>query len=206
MERRMITMEIEKKLMNSLNNELALSNEEVEVITFGYRLFIYSVFGYLVIAILAYLLGTLGATLTAAITASLFRIFSGGAHASTQKRCVAVGAIIFNILGFVANIYYDNLSIAMLKQFSWIVAIIALISFIVYAPADTPGKPIATKVQRYKLKWISIGLLIVWFILTNFVFKVETNIHKLYFLASILGLTWQSVSLWPVTYRLIISK
>jgi len=199
-------MSIEKKLIDSLNKELALSNDEVEVITFGYRLVIYSVLGYLVIALLAYLLGILGPTLTAAITASIFRVFSGGAHASTQKRCVTVGAIIFNILGFVANTFYDNLSVAMLKQFSWIVAIIALISFIVYAPADTPGKPITSKVQKGRLKGISIGLLAVWIILFNFVIKGEINIYRQYLLATSLGLAWQSVSLWKSTYRWIIFK
>lgn len=202
----MISMNIEKKLINSLNKELNLSNDEVEVITFGYRLFIYSIVGYFFIALVAYLLGTLEATLTAAITASIFRIFSGGAHASTQKRCVAVGAVIFNILGLVANTYYNSLSIAGLKQLSLIVVIVALVSFILYAPADTPGKPITSKVQEKKLKGVSIALLVVWIILFNFVIKGEINIYRQYLLATSLGLAWQSVSLWPLTYHWIIFK
>lgn len=199
-------MNAEKKIINILDNELGLSEDEIEVITFGYRLFVYSIFGYACIILLASLLGTLTATLTAAITASLFRIFSGGVHASSQKKCAVTGMIIFNLLGLLATVYYNTISWYWLKGFSGLTFIIALVSFILYAPADTPGKPISTKVQRNKLKSISIILLVIWLVFINFVLKGETNIYKLYLFASTIGLAWQSVSLWPSTYRWIIFK
>lgn len=199
-------MKVGEKLIHSLEKELGLSSEELEVVGFGYRLFLYTIWGYLSIIVFAYLLDTLQATLTATITASLFRTFSGGAHASTQRRCVVIGTVIFNILGFISNAYHSYLSMSQIIQFSWVVAMIALVSFILYAPADTPGKPITSKVQRKKLKSISIFLLVAWFILFNFVIKGETNIYRQYLFATSLGLAWQSVSLWPSTYRWIIFK
>ncbi len=194
-------MSIEKKLIDGLKNELKLSEDKLEIVTFGYRLFIYSILGYSFIVLVALLFGTLGATLTAAITSSVFRIFSGGAHASSQKRCTIIGAIIFNLIGLTATIYYNSISLYLINLLSWITAIVALITFILYAPADTPGKPITTKVQRDKLKKISIVLLAIWIVLSKFVFKGETNTYKLYLLSSTLGLAWQSVNLWPSTYR-----
>lgn len=194
------------RLINSLKNEFDLSEDRVEIIVFGYRLFIYSVLGYLFIGIVAYFLHTMKATLTAAITGSIFRIFSGGAHASSQKKCLFTGTIIFNVLGLIATAYYEVISFYWLNHLFWLTTIIALIIFIVYAPADTPGKPITTKVQRNKLKGISIILLIIWFIFCKFVFKGETNIHKLYLLSSTLGLLWQSITLLPVTYRWFVFK
>ncbi|QUH19617.1 accessory gene regulator ArgB-like protein [Alkaliphilus sp. B6464] len=199
-------MWIEKKLIDGLKNELKLSEDKLEIVTFGYRLLIYSILGYSFIVLVALLFGTLGATLTAAITASVFRIFSGGAHASTQKRCTIIGAIIFNLIGLIATICYNSISLYLINLLSWITAIVALITFILYAPADTPGKPITTKVQRDELKKMSIALLVIWIVLSKFVFKGETNIYKLYFLSSTLGLAWQSVSLWPSTYRWNIFK
>lgn len=199
-------MSIEKKLIDGLKNELKLSEDKLEIVTFGYRLFIYSILGYSFIVVLALLFGTLGASLTAAITASLFRIFSGGAHASTQKRCTIIGAVIFNLIGLTATICYNSISLYLINLLFWITAIVALITFILYAPADTPGKPITTKVQRDKLKKISIALLVIWIVLSKFVFKGETNTYKLYLLSSTLGLAWQSVSLWPSTYQWSIFK
>ncbi|MBU5676014.1 accessory gene regulator B family protein [Alkaliphilus sp. MSJ-5] len=199
-------MSIEKKLIDGLKNELKLSEDKLEIVTFGYRLLIYSILGYSFIVLVALLFGTLGASLTAAITASLFRIFSGGAHASTQKRCTIIGAVIFNLIGLTATICYNSISLYLINLLFWITAIVALITFILYAPADTPGKPITTKVQRDKLKKISIALLVIWIVLSKFVFKGETNTYKLYLLSSTLGLAWQSVSLWPSTYRWIIFK
>ena len=199
-------MSIEKKLIDGLKNELKLSEDKLEIVTFGYRLLIYSILGYSFIVLVALLFGTLGATLTAAITASLFRIFSGGAHASTQKRCTIIGAVIFNLIGLTATICYNSISLYLINLLFWIIAIVALITFVLYAPADTPGKPITTKVQRDKLKKISIALLVIWIVLSKFVFKGETNTYKLYLLSSTLGLAWQSVSLWPSTYRWIIFK
>ncbi len=197
---------VEKKLLDILSKELDLSEDKIEVISFGYRLFIYSILGYLAIAVVSYFLGTLAATLTAAITASIFRIFSGGAHASSQKRCVIIGAVIFNLIGIVVTFYYNRITLEWMNWFCWITFIVAIITFILYAPADTPGKPITTKIQRSRLKKISIGLLILWLILINFVFKGETNIYKLHLLASTSGLAWQSVNLWPSTYKWVIFK
>jgi len=197
---------MEKKLIDNLNKELSLSSDQLEVVAFGYKLLVYSILGYLAIGILAYIAGTVVTTLTAAITASVFRIFSGGAHASTQKRCVAMGAIIFNILGFIANTYYSQIPMDLLMKISWGSAILALVSFIVYAPADTPGKPITSKVKKGKLKGISIVLLLLWCVAFNFIIKGEININGQYLVASALGLAWQSVTLWPFAYRWIIFK
>lgn len=197
---------IEKRLVDYFKGELGLSDDNIEVAVFGYRLFLYSILGYILIGLVAYLLNTVRATLIAAITASVFRIFSGGAHASSQNKCLAVGTIIFNIIGLVATAYYKVMPFYLLDNLFWITAVTALIIFIIYAPADTPGKPITSKVQRYKFKSISIVLLIFWVIFFKLVFKGETNIYKLYYLASILGLLWQSISLLPITYKLIIFK
>lgn len=203
---RYVLMGIEKKLIDSLNSNLHLSQDEIEVVAFGYRLFVYSILGYLAIAILACLLGTLKVTLTAAITASIFRIFSGGAHASTQKRCTIIGAVVFNILGIIADTLHIYLTLDMLNWILWVVSSISLVCFVLYAPADTPGKPITSKVTRSKLKIISIALLVVWFMLFNLIVKGEINIYRQYLLATSLGLAWQSVSLLPSTYKWIVFK
>ncbi len=199
-------MGIEKKLISILQKELDLSKDKLEVITFGYRLFAYSVIGYMLIVVLSLALETLKPTLTAALTASGFRVFSGGVHASSQKKCVIIGAIIFNLLGLITTVFSGYISWVLLKWIAIIVFLITLTTFILYAPADTPGKPITAKVKVNKLKKLSIGLLITWSILIYFAFKGAINIDAQYILASTLGLAWQGVSLWPITYKWIIFK
>lgn len=199
-------MGVEKRLINNLKKELDLSDNKIEVITFGYRLFAYSVMGYILIIVSSSILGIVQPTLVAAITASVFKAFSGGVHASSQKRCVIIGAIIFNLLGLITTVFIIHISWSLLKWISATVFLLTLITFIIYAPADSPGKPITTKVKINKLKRLSIGLLIIWGILTYFAFKGIINIDVQDVLASTLGLAWQGMSLWPITYKLNIFK
>lgn len=197
---------LEKRLADTLRKEIGLAEDYIEVAIFGYRLFAYSLIGYILIGLVAYLLGTMGTTLVAAVTASIFRIFSGGAHASSQKRCVIVGTVVFNVIGLFSTAYYRVIPMYLLNYFFAVTAVTALTIFIIYAPADTPGKPISARVQKNRLKGISVILLGFWIIFCNFIFKGETNIYKPYFLSSTLGLLWQSITLLPITYRCILFK
>lgn len=177
------------------------SGKDEEVILFGLRLFLTSAFGYGFLIVISALLGILQYSLAAAITVSVLRIFSGGAHASSQFRCNLIGIIIYVLLGFVAKIAVFTFSPILLYIVSAIFLLGVCITFI-YVPADTPGKPISSKMQRTYLRAISFMILFAWFMLLISAYKYKFMTTDL-ILSSSLGILWQLASLTPPGYKIV---
>lgn len=187
------------ELIQKITEQYQLSSEDQEVVLFGFNLLINSIIGYGAILILAYILDIFTSVFVITITASLFRAFTGGAHANSPVKCILYGAGIFNILGGIA-VSIGNI-IPNTRYIFFFIALslfIAIISFYFYAPADTPGKPIATKIQKEKLRIFAYSFLCLWGLFFS-IRGATTDKHLV--VASSIGLLWQSVSLWPVTYR-----
>lgn len=198
----MKTINRTKNPINKIAYYLATeSGRDEEVILFGFRLFLTTLLGYASLIIISLWLNILPYTLPAAITTSAFRIFSGGAHASSQIRCSTIGLIIFIPLGYLIKLSFTNV----LPSLSYLLIFMALLGMYItykYVPADTPGKPITSKVQRTYLRAISFTLLFIWFIISIYLLKYQTNIflsQTIY--ASSLGLFWQLITLTPFGYQ-----
>lgn len=179
-----------------------LSGRDADVLVFGLRLLITSITGYLTLIVLGIVLGLLNYVLAAALTASLLRVVSGGAHASSPLRCNLIGAGIFVLLGLLAKVSSRETG----ALFTAVPIIITLAgSGIIYrfAPAGTPGKPITSTVQRMYLKFASLGLLIVWGVCSVLLVTFAAGEILPVVLASCFGMIWQLISLTPVGYKLV---
>ncbi|OIQ60253.1 accessory gene regulator ArgB-like protein [Neomoorella thermoacetica] len=177
------------------------SGRDTEVILFGMRLFFTSASGYVALIIIASLLGILPHALAAAITASVFRIFSGGAHASSPLRCNLIGVGVFLTLGFISNLFRYVQSLIYLPV---IIAIIGIYVIYRYVPAETPGKPVSSQVQRKYLRAISFSLLSLWSGISFWglsspgeFFETKTV------LASCFGMAWQLFTLTPIGFKVV---
>ncbi|MDR5659174.1 accessory gene regulator B family protein [Serpentinicella sp. ANB-PHB4] len=188
------------KFIEKVSREKGLEKEDLEVLQFGYKLLIGSILGYLAILVPAYLFGTLTAVFSATITTSLFRVTSGGAHAKSQKQCIIFGMIIFNAIGSAAVYTSTMMNVGHVWVLFISTIVIATISLYLFAPADTPGKPISEKAQKSKLRFLSFSFLLIWVVILGLGFKGDYFNHQLV-VASCFGLLWQSISLWPITYR-----
>jgi len=190
---------IGSRIIGKVAEQHHLNCEDTEVVLFGFNLLMNSILGLGAIFIVAYILGIIPTVLAVTITSVIFRAFTGGAHANSPIKCIVFGAIIFNALGIIAvrisNIILETNSLGI---FAIVIFGTAAISFFIFAPADTPGKPIATKVQRNKLRLLSFIFLIIWG--TFMVCFRGATMYEHFVIASCIGLFWQSVSLWPVTY------
>ena len=192
--------------INKIAEEQKLSQDDTEVILFGYNLLVNSFLGLVSILAAAYILGIFKTVLVATITAAFFRAFTGGTHANSPTKCIVFGACIFNLLGLITVHLNNAISKTNYTGTLFIMVIsIAAISFYLYAPADAPGKPITAKVHRKKLKTLAFISLLIWGIFIMVCFRGATMPQQLV-LASCLGLIWQSVSLWPITYMLFSHK
>jgi len=186
------------KMAKTLAHE---SGKDEEVLLFALRLVKTSVMGYTLLFIVSWIFGVWQYAFAAGITAALFRVFAGGAHASAPIRCSIIGAVVFTSIGLAVNGFYSGMSI---YQFAVLLAAVFLVSlymFYLYVPADTPGKPITSKVQRAYLRVISFSLLVMWSAAVCYVFVNSRAlfVEKLV-VASVGGLCWQAFTLTPPGY------
>jgi len=193
---------MEKTLKEFTNFISTETEKDQEVLLFGLRLLLSYIIGFLLLTIISYLLGIHFYTLTAAVTASILRVFSGGTHASSQTRCCLLGIIIFIPMGFIAKLFSPGEQFLVLLVIGIIIYGLVIINK--YAPAATPGKPISSQIQRDVLRRNSFIVLILWGIicLMGLVFNDNLLLSALLF-PTALGMFWQLSSLTPFGYALI---
>ncbi|MDS1030259.1 accessory gene regulator B family protein [Bacillota bacterium LX-D] len=189
-----------EKLSNYLAEE---SGRDQEVILYGLQILSSVLMGYVFLIIISWALGIFVPVITAALTSSIFRAFSGGAHASSKLRCSIIGLLILIPIGFCAKYTY----VAIYPLINYIVLFVVLCGIYViykYVPADTPQKPINSTLQKKVLKTVSMVLFMIWiivcFLLSN---KTNNPFVALLVYASTLGMFWQLVSVTPWGYKFV---
>lgn len=175
-----------------IKNNLDIDKRQEAILRYSMQLVISGVFSLGSALLLAVFLGVVPSVFIILITSAVFRTFSGGAHSSTMFGCAIYGTVIMNTLGLITK--YTNPSKSFLGVMLLIIFIFSLWSFYKYAPADTPGKPITTKVKREKLRRLSFFTLFIWCTVCLLWYTgLVKNYTMIY--ASALGLLWQSFSL-----------
>ncbi|MBM7623128.1 accessory gene regulator ArgB-like protein [Sporohalobacter salinus] len=196
MERKTGVELLSKKLVQILFQNV--STEEKEVLMYGATVLLSTLGAYLVLIVVSSLFNVTFLTVTAAVTASLLRIFSGGVHSSEFKYCVLSGTIVFITMGLIANNFgYKIENINML-----VLIVLVIGSFIIYfyAPAEIKEKPITShkKKARFKIySFIVFSVLLVFYYIIN----LKTN-NDQFVLAGLLGALWQLFTLTPLAYKL----
>ena len=143
-----------------------------------------------VVLIIAILTQTINSTLLFLLFYAGIRTFSFGWHAKSNIACWITTILIYNIIPLlIKNINIPN-------NIGYIILGISFISVLIWAPADTPKKPLIRKEQRRNCKLLAIVIIIIYtliFIIT------ENNIIKN---AIIYALFIQFILINPLTYKL----
>ena len=136
---------------------------------------------------------TINAILGNFILGLLFFVFFGpikstsyGFHAKTSFQCWIISAIGFIGLPLLANYINFNIHIKIILIF------LALISFYLWAPADTPKRPLVNKKKRIILKIGSLLITLIYSVLIIFYNQLAPII--------ILVLFYQIILINPLTY------
>lgn len=187
------------KITNVFKEELDLCDNDTDVLRYSLAVYSTTIFGYAAIVLAAWPFGVVDLALVSVVTASLFRIFSGGAHASTSRNCILGGMVVFTLLGILTKHLEASFSLLLITTIC--AALFAVWSVYKYAPADTPGKPITTKQKKCKLRRHSFMYLVGWSI-ASFLY-ITGDLNGKYLLASALGIIWQGFSLTPSGYRMV---
>ena len=118
------------------------------------------------------------------------RTFSYGMHAKSNLACWISSIIIYNIIPlFISKLILPN-------YISYIILGIALISMILWAPADTPKRPLIRKNQRIKCKILSIIIVLIYTLI--YLFSNNILINQTIIFALII----QTIIINPLSYKL----
>ena len=142
------------------------------------------------ILIIACLTKTLKETALLMLFYASIRTFSYGMHAKSNLACWISSIIIYNIIPlFIPKLILPN-------YISYIILGGALISMILWAPADTPKKPLIRKNQRTKCKILSIIVVLIYSLI--YLFSNSIIIKQMIIFALII----QTIIINPLSYKL----
>ncbi|NLO89943.1 MAG: accessory gene regulator B family protein [Clostridia bacterium] len=177
------------------------TGKDQEVLLYALLLVKTSILSYTLLFLFSWVLGVWQWAFAAALTAAIFRVFSGGAHASHPIRCSIIGATVFTTVGALVATFYIPVGNYQFGMILLVVFVISSVIFYIYVPADTPGKPITSQVQRTYLRIISYSLLVVWSAAVYFLFISARDVFaESLIIASLGGLCWQVFTLTPPGY------
>ena len=148
------------------------------------------IFKLIIILIIALITSTITETALLIVFYAGIRTFSYGMHAKSSLACWISSILLYNGLPFLISKYNTPVNIDI------IVIIITIISIILWAPADTPKRPLIRKSRRIKNKIISIMIVLIYItIYLNSINYIMQN-------AIIYAMLIQSVIINPLTYKL----
>lgn len=143
-----------------------------------------------VVILISIITKTLTETLLFILFYAGIRTFSFGWHANSNIACWITTLLIYNIiLYFIINIDYPI-------YIGYIILGISLISMLLWAPADTPKRPLIRKKQRLKSKILSITVLVLYAVIYV---TINSNPLKNIILYSLLI---QTILINPITYKI----
>lgn len=187
---------LSEKLVRVLFKDLSV--KEKEVLIYGATILFSTLGAYLLLIFVSSLFNITALVLTAAVTASLLRIFSGGVHASKFRNCALSGAVVFTTLGLIVSKFGDQ--IKNINILVWFILIVGSLIIYFYAPAEIKEKPITNKRKyaRYKIySYIIFSCLLLFYYIIN----LKTDYNQ-FVLAGLLGAFWQLFTLTPMAYKL----
>ena len=143
-----------------------------------------------VIIIISIITKTISQTLLFLLFYSGIRTYSFGWHAKTNIGCWISSIIVYNIIQLLIKNYIIS------DIIGYIILGIALISMILWSPADTEKRPLIRKEHRKKCKIISILVMITYIVLSTL------NINYLINNAIIYASFIQSLFVNPLFYKI----
>lgn len=185
----------------ALRLNLDLGEREEKILLFSLQVLWTNALSLVSIILLALATGLFQETVWAMLAGSSLRVVSGGAHAETPGRCATIGAVVYVTLGFLAGFAADRVWPGWSFGFATAAWLAVILAVIIFAPADTPAKPI-TGPRRRKLKRWSLLVLAAWALFMVWSARQPFDRSGVPLLAVTLGLAWQASTLTPAGYRL----
>lgn len=191
-----------EKLARTLANKISLSlgydAEKTAVIAYGLIAIIQIFITTLLVFLAGILAGVPVEALIVCFSVSIFRKYSGGAHAKTAESCTLFSVFYCTLAAVVSR----RLLAGIYSPLPMAVSIILVfgLSFLVvyqFAPVDSPNKPIRTAKKRTRMRAGSFIILAVYFAISIMLFIISRRftIFRSYEISMLLGISWQTFTL-----------
>lgn len=176
--------------LNYLINNNACSEKQVNI----FRYTLESLYSFItkmaVVLLLSAILGTLKITLLSLLLYSLLRGFSFGIHATKNIYCWITTLSVYIFLPlFIKYIVFSN-SILIIGN------VIGILSILLWAPADTPKRPLLNRKKRIVNKLLSIFIALI-FVLFNLFIQNQNFREIISFI-----LLMNALCICPLTYKI----
>ena len=176
--------------MNIVKENKKYNKEQLDEIKYGLESIYLLLTKFVVIFTISILLGIFKESLLFFLFFNILRTTAFGIHASKSIYCWITSIICFLALPYLSKI------IILPNIFFIISCSLSILSFIIYAPADTIKRPLinAKKRKIYKIVTIISSL-----ILTTLIFLIKSNIVKNLI---IFAMIFQVILILPITYKI----
>lgn len=194
---------LSKKAAAHMRKDLNFSDEEEEVVIYGFEMFFHNFFTVAAICLVAWLLECLSTALTALTVATLLRSFSGGAHNESPLNCTLKCVVVYTLIGKASIIYGIQIPVLLNITFVLAVLLISLRIMWVLAPVDNPAKPITSESHRKHLRRLSLAAVVSISALQLALLKLNYSLYAQYSLAASLGVVWQTFTLTAAGHKFV---
>ncbi len=179
-----------EKSIQLIKSQRKLSNIEEKKMRYGLEAFYNFITKLLVLIILSIMFHLVLELFLLSLIYSTMRLYGFGLHAKTSLQCWITTLPVY--LGGCLLIKY----LVIPNSISIIIWIFGFLSFLLFAPADTPARPLIHQEKRIRAKVLSIFLLLVYLVLYIYDFHVLLNNTIIY------ALLMESISINPLTYKI----
>ena len=166
------------------------SEDDLEKLRYGLEGLYLTFSKTIIVIIISLILGTFKETMLSIFLFSIVRFFCFGFHAEKSYQCLIISIIEFNLFPLIVT--YLNLT----QPVVFIICILCIINFLLFAPADTVKRPLPNRKKRKIRKFCSVILGIIYsYISLKF---INTWIGNVF----IVTLTMGMISVNPLIYIL----
>lgn len=178
-----------QKTMFFIKNNSNYSEKELLKISYGMEGILLTIAKVLVILLIGIIFNYLDVVILTMVFFNMLRFFSFGLHAKKSIHCLIISIIEFNILPYIF------LQIKLSLPIIWTIFGLSLISFLLFAPADTEKRPLTNKIKRRNRKILSIITLLTMMFIALKVNYLTNTIMVTFLIADF--------SINPLSYKLL---
>ena len=179
-----------KTNINFITKYFNYSDEDLEKISYGLEGIYLTITKLIVLIVLSLILGIFKEAIITLLLFNIIRYTGFGFHAETSFECLILSIVLFVLVPFIL------IKINLANSLIYLISSLCIISYLLYAPADTPKRPLLNKKKRLirKILTVLIGLIYILLIyLFNNSFIKELLLSSLIIEAIIIN---------PLTYKI----
>lgn len=179
-----------EKSVNLIKSRKELNTIEEKKIRYGLEAFYNLITKTVVLIILAVIFHLVLELFLLSLIYSTLRLYGFGLHAKTSLQCWITTLPVY--LGGCLIIKY----LIIPSEIASIIWVFGFLSFLLFAPADTPARPLIHKEKRIRAKILSIGILLGYLFIYLYNFSPILNNAILY------ALLMESIVINPLLYKI----